>query len=135
MLFMKKFSLLLVCAIAIVSLLQFAAPQKAAAQDYWGYGTEDGTSYWVDSDHAWTIRGGECYGLMKTVVDRKCVNLNGWTFYADEGYLWASSGNSGFAIHAEPHHCGNETVYDRPELLALYHWLRQNAHAKQSKLD
>lgn len=129
---MKKFSMLLVCAVAIVSLWQFAAPQKAFAEDYWVYGTEDGTSYWVDGDRAWKQPHSAtlCYGLLKTVVDQQCVDCTGWSFGEDEGYLWASSGGRGFAISAGRYHAGNEPVNDRPELLALYNWLMENAPRK-----
>jgi len=127
-LFMKRLSMLLVCAAAIVSLWQFAAPQTASAEDYWIYGTEDGTSYWVDSDSAWKNPRSEtvCCGLLKTVVNQQCVNRTRWSFGADEGYIWAN----GFAIYAGEQHAGNEPIHHRPELLALYHWLMQNAPTK-----
>ena len=129
---MKRITMFLLSSFLLISVWQFVLPSEASAEDCWVYGTEDGTSYWVDSDTAYSYKGGKSYGLLKTVVDDQCVDRTGWMVSQDEGYIWACKKNEkrGFAIYAAPAHWGNEPVYDRPELLALYYWLINNAQPR-----
>lgn len=106
----------------------------ASAQDIWLYTANDGTTYWVESETA-VIRpkyAEPVKATVKTVRDNRCVDETRWIMSGDEGYIFAApNGEKGFAVYAYPRHEGNEPVYNRPELLALWHWaLPSNHHTK-----
>lgn len=106
----------------------------ASAQDIWLYTENDGTTYWVESETA-VIRpkyADPVKAMVKTVRDNRCVDETRWVMNEDEGYIFASpNGENGFAVYAYPRHAGNASVYNRPELLALWHWaLHSNHHTK-----
>lgn len=132
---MKRMIMFFVAVVCVASFWQAFSPAQASAADYWMYGTADGTSYWADSNQAWVVRGGGYRGLLKIVENNQCVNRTMWHFTEDEGYLSAwdlSSNQPPIAIYAYPNHVGNDPVEDRPELVAFYQWLTQNAQRRSS---
>lgn len=106
---------------------QVADISQAEAADVWVYSnSSSGNSVYVD-DNAY--RHGK-HGIV-SFAWAKWVSSDGsllyqerWEFSEDEGYVWADNGKTSFAISRGPQVAGEAEVKNRPDLVALYNWIR-----------
>ncbi|WP_276840053.1 hypothetical protein [Anaerovibrio lipolyticus] len=118
-------------AFLMMFLVSTANINSVNAQDIWVYTSPTGESIYVLDQTFSKNKGGFLYISFKRVSpQQQLVSAERWSYYGDEGFLWATDEVLGttIAIYRADRYdteLSNVKIHNRPDLMAVFNWIKK----------